>query len=340
MLQNKIKISKRNIKLLVVLIIIFGVFILINVAINDIINSQNEYMENGGVISSVGYIRETSEKSGEIGEAKFGHSVEEKIIEREIPLKERDFEKLLKGQYITTETLREGFEVQGIIETVGEYDGTVYMKNPGGYYMAIYYKIDEDKYVVLFFEDGLPHFRQLKSIAVWNEEGKKQRDINIGEVEIPERKRDISIDGYWPQDMDDYENLPKRFGYVIEENIKERNTPLKESDFEQLGVGQYFTWGGDPERAVYSLKIVEVVGACDGFLMIHPRSPGTGMIGSAMPYYIIDDNTYVILFFLANSIRGPLTHIEVWDAEGNKLRNIEIIKGIFEEIPIELYYLR
>ena|GEM_PF-3880586 len=43
----------------------------------------------------MGYVRETSEKSGEIGEAKFGHSVEEKIIERETPLKESDFEKFV-----------------------------------------------------------------------------------------------------------------------------------------------------------------------------------------------------------------------------------------------------
>ena len=321
---------KRNTRMLFLLAIIFSIFILINVAINDIINSQNEYMENGGVISSVGYIRETSEKSGEIGEAKFGHSVEEKIIERETPLKESDFEKLLKGQHLTTEREREirgDLGIKSIIETVGEYDGTVYMKNPGGYYMAIYYKMDEDTYVVLFFVDGLPHYRRLESIAVWNAEGKKQRDINIGEVEIPERKRDISIDGYWPQDMDDYENLPKRFGYVIEENIKERNTPLKESDFEQLRVGQYGSSTlAEARGSEYVVGIVDVIGAYDGLLMLHPRSPGTGMADSAMPYYIIDDNTYVILFFVGNNMLGQLTHVEVWDAEGNKLRDIELIK--------------
>jgi len=46
--------------MLCLLAVIFSIFILINIAINDIINSQNEYMENGGVISSMGYIRDIS----------------------------------------------------------------------------------------------------------------------------------------------------------------------------------------------------------------------------------------------------------------------------------------
>lgn len=117
------------------------------------------------------------------------------------------------------------------------------------------------------------------------------------------------------------ESIPRRFGYVVEENIKEREVPLQEDDFKQLRKGQYFFSGRDD--TITPAGIVDVVGWFDGQLMHTPRNPGTGDAHTS-PYYMIDDNTYVILFFEHNNRSYPLDHIEVWDADGDKLREIEI----------------
>lgn len=119
--------------------------------------------------------------------------------------------------------------------------------------------------------------------------------------------------------MEDDEGLPKRFGYVVEEDIEKREVPLREEDFKQLKKGQYFY----SSREKAATAIVDVVGWYDGQIMYTARVPGAGAADTS-PYYKIDDNTYVILFFEFNYINLPLDHIEVWDTDGNKLRDIEI----------------
>lgn len=117
------------------------------------------------------------------------------------------------------------------------------------------------------------------------------------------------------------EDLPRRFGYVVEEDIEDREVPLQEEDFKKLREGQYFD--SDRKNAKYPIGIVDVVGWFDGQIMYTPRNDGTGE-ARISPYYKIDDNTYVILFFENNRRTYPLERIEVWDADGNKLRDIEI----------------
>ena len=73
-----------------------------------------------------------------------------------------------------------------------------------------------------------------------------------------------------------------------------------------------------------TIGIVETIGKYDGQIMVTPRQLGTAR-AKTKPYYIIDDNAYIVLFFENNyTYSFPLDHIEVWDAEGNKLRDIEI----------------
>ena len=122
--------------------------------------------------------------------------------------------------------------------------------------------------------------------------------------------------------MEEDEDLPKRFGYVVEEAMEEREVPLEEEDFKKLKKGQYFFSGR--ESATIPIGIVDVIGWFDGEIMHTARAPGSG-IAKVSFYYKIDDSTYIILFFEHNLRSYPLERIEVWDAEGNKLRDIDIV---------------
>jgi len=118
--------------------------------------------------------------------------------------------------------------------------------------------------------------------------------------------------------------VTKRFGLIVEESIEERSVPLDEEDFKGLKKGQYFySETAKAFGAEYTVGIIDVVGMYDGEIMIGPRGLGTGMAQSR-PYYQIEEDSYVVLFFEGENVRYKLDHIEVWDAEGNKLRVIEI----------------
>jgi len=116
-----------------------------------------------------------------------------------------------------------------------------------------------------------------------------------------------------------------KFGYNVEVEDTNREVPLTEEDFKQLRKGQYITSEkAECFEAEYSVGIVEMIGMFDGQILHSHRSPGTGF-ASTTPYYILDENTYVLLCFKNDDIiSSPLDHIEVWDADGNKLRDIEI----------------
>jgi len=119
------------------------------------------------------------------------------------------------------------------------------------------------------------------------------------------------------------ETMPKRFGYVVEEKLIDREVPLNEVDFKELRKGQYMTSRlAETFNSEYP-GIIDIVGGYDGQMMATSRSPGTGL-AKTKPYYKIDDNTYVVLYFEDLFTILPLERIEVWDAEGNKLREIEI----------------
>jgi len=120
------------------------------------------------------------------------------------------------------------------------------------------------------------------------------------------------------------ESTTRRFKHMVEEDTIIREVPLVEEDFKQLKKGQYISSGIAKLSGAEYEGVVEVIGKYDGQILYTPRMPGTGKANTS-PYYRIDENTYVILFFSGNDITyGSLDYIEVWDADGNKLREIEI----------------
>ena len=128
---------------------------------------------------------------------------------------------------------------------------------------------------------------------------------------------------FYGEEYDD-KNIPKRFGMVVEEDIIKRDNPLKEEAFKILKKGQYLETKYAKNYNSQSIGIVETIGKYDGQIMVTPRQPGTAR-AETKPYYKIDDDTYVVLFFENNyTYSFPLECIEVWDADGNKLRDIEI----------------
>lgn len=116
-----------------------------------------------------------------------------------------------------------------------------------------------------------------------------------------------------------------KFGYNVEIESINRENSLIEDDFKKLRKGQYIiSETAEYYNSEYTIGIIESIGMFDGQILHNHRSGGTGF-ALTTPYYIIDENTYIMLFFENNDIiRCPLDHIEVWDAEGNKLRDIEI----------------
>ena len=119
-------------------------------------------------------------------------------------------------------------------------------------------------------------------------------------------------------------SIPKRFGYVVEEEFVNREITLHEDDFKKLKKGQYIDSShAEVFKSDYTTGIIESIGMYDGQIMFTARALGTGMALTS-PYYKINDDVYVILFFEDTLIDLPLESVEVWDAEGNKLREIEI----------------
>ena len=116
-----------------------------------------------------------------------------------------------------------------------------------------------------------------------------------------------------------------RFGYVVEEGIKDRRTPLTEDDFTKLKKGQYFRSEYVEDFNSTYISVEEKLGPEDGTIIHNPMSLtlSSGRLHISQ-YYRIDDNTYAVLFFENDIISNLLDHIEIWDADENKLRDIEI----------------
>lgn len=118
----------------------------------------------------------------------------------------------------------------------------------------------------------------------------------------------------------------ERFGYYVSENIIKREVPLAEKDFEQLKKGQYLHSNNDSALEPEGIGIAEMIGMYDGIIYYNPIAlfHGNAKTG-ASPYYKIDEDTYVILLFREKRPDSfPLESVEVWDAEGNKLHDINI----------------
>ena len=125
-----------------------------------------------------------------------------------------------------------------------------------------------------------------------------------------------------------------RFGYAVREERVDREVPLHEDDFKQLWEGQKLQ-SMQNEYSMYLSSaqppgVVEKMGMYDGqiiYSMSRHQESRKLVPFHSNPYYIIDENTYVVLFFVDEFFFPPfsrLEHIEVWDAEGNKLREIEL----------------
>jgi len=136
--------------------------------------------------------KEAFEKFMEETSGRFGYRVYEEFIERKKPLKEEDFKKLKKGQYINQEvaTSKES-EYLGIIETMGMYDGeivyTLPNMNDSPLSTDVYYRIGENTYVVLLFRNQFSILAPLEKVEVWEEIWKED-----GTYEV--KKRELEID--------------------------------------------------------------------------------------------------------------------------------------------------
>ena len=117
-----------------------------------------------------------------------------------------------------------------------------------------------------------------------------------------------------------------RFGYYVSENFVEREYLLSESDFQQLSKNQYLQSVTAENHGSEELSVIETIGMFDGLLYYNPITLFHGNAKSQIsPYYKIDDDTYVVLLFKVNRPDSfPLESVEVWDSEGNKLRDINI----------------
>jgi len=106
---------------------------------------------------------------------RFGGRVRENFIEREVELKEEDFEKLRKGQYLNQKIAdEERSKYVGIVEILGIYDGDMVRSLPTANRKEpplgnIYYKIEENIYAVLFFRNQRSESAPLESVEIWKE---------------------------------------------------------------------------------------------------------------------------------------------------------------------------
>ena len=150
-------------------------------------------------------------------------------------------------------------------------------------------------------------------------DGSGSIDTSINNESLEETKYAYIVD-----QIDDMKSTG-RFGYVVEEDIKDRKVPLTEDDFTKLKKGQYFRSEYAEDSNSTYISVEDKLGLEDGTIIHNPMSLtlSSGRLHISQ-YYRIDNNTYVVLFFENNIISNPLDHIEVWDADGNKLREIEI----------------
>jgi len=102
-------------------------------------------------------------------------TVRENLIEREVELREEEFEKLRKGQYLNQKMADEKrSRYVGIVEMLGMYDGDMVSVMPNENFREpplgnIYYIIGENTYAVLFFRDRHSETSPLESVEIWKE---------------------------------------------------------------------------------------------------------------------------------------------------------------------------
>jgi len=122
----------------------------------------------------------------------------------------------------------------------------------------------------------------------------------------------------------------RKFGYYVREELVERQHPLTEDDFKQLRKGQKIeTFFLEWQSSMPPPGVIETVGMYDGEIitkLTYERYSFASIPLTTLPYYKIDENTYAILFFKNESPLmkfNTLERVEIWDAEGNRLRDIE-----------------
>jgi len=106
---------------------------------------------------------------------RFGGRVRENFIEREVELKEEDFENLRKGQYLNQKMADEGrSKYVGIVEMLGMYDGDMVYVMPTENQKEPplgnpYYRIGENTYAVLLFKSNAAGYSPLETVEIWKE---------------------------------------------------------------------------------------------------------------------------------------------------------------------------
>ena len=142
-------------------------------------------------ISSSLDVKQRIEKEEEAGKTKFGYVVREEIVNREVALREEDFNQLKKGQQIKSPWYRyfmSSAQPREVIETVGIFDGEIiYASVQNPYSLALvplkrslYYKLDENTYAVLFFSSTSGQtFLGLDHIEIWDEKGNRLKEVEL-----------------------------------------------------------------------------------------------------------------------------------------------------------------